>query len=57
MMKYEGDKRMVTMEEIEEILIYCYGDSEYDRVSGCRGGNGSWLSIENVLEEISANIY
>ena len=56
-MRYEGDRRTVTMEEIEEILVNCYGDSEYDRVSGCRGGNGSWLSVENVLEEISANIY
>ena len=53
-MKYEGDERTLTMSEIEEILVEAYGDSEYDRQAGCYGGNGTWLSIDNILRELSA---
>ena len=54
-MEYIGDDRTVTMERIEEILTDYYGDSDYDREAGCYA-NGRWLSIDNVLAEISANI-
>ncbi|MBO6270305.1 MAG: hypothetical protein J6N19_14340 [Clostridium sp.] len=53
-MKYEDDERTLTMAEIEEILVEAYGDSEYDRQAGCYGGNGAWLSIDNILGELSA---
>ena len=54
-MNYKDDERMVTMEEIEEILTNAFGDSEYDRESGCYH-DGKWFSVESVLEEISRNI-
>lgn len=52
MRKYEGDERTLTMEEIEEILVSVYGESEYARTSGCYA-DGAWLSIENILSELS----
>ena len=55
--EYENDDRTVTMEQIEIILTEAYGNSEYDRQAGCRGGNGNWLSIDNVLAEISDSIW
>ena len=54
-MDYEGDKRSVTMEELEQILTDIFGDSAYDRQSGC-SHNGSWFSIDSVLSTISACI-
>lgn len=54
-MEYEGDERSLTIEELEEILIEVYGESEYDRTSGCYI-NRTWLSIDNVLGEVSARI-
>ena len=55
MRRYEDDERTLTMAEIEDILVSVYGESEYDRESGCYGGNRTWLSIENVLSELSDN--
>lgn len=54
-MKYEGDERTLTMSEIEEILVGLYGDSEYDREAGCYAGNREFMSINNILRELSAN--
>ena len=53
--KYEDDERTLTMAEIEDILVSCYGESEYDREAGCYAGGRNWLSIENILSELSNN--
>lgn len=55
MLRYEDDNRTVTMADIEEILLANYGDSDYDREAGCRV-NGGWLSIDNVLACIAAEL-
>ncbi len=52
---YDGDKRTITMEQIERALTDTYGDSDYARECGCYVGN-EWLSIRNVLATISENI-
>ena len=52
-MKYENDKRMVSMADIEEILVANYGEGDYDRKAGC-SINGNWLSVDNVLACIAS---
>ena len=52
---YDGDKRTITMEQIERALTDTYGDSDYARECGCYVEN-EWLSIRNVLATISENI-
>lgn len=54
-MMYDGDKRTITMEQIESALTDAYGDSESSYECGCYVGN-EWLSIRNVLATISEYI-
>ena len=55
MARYEGDKRTISMEQIEKALTAEYGKSDYARECGCYC-NDEWLSIENILSTISAYI-
>ncbi len=50
---YKGDKRTLTMEQLEELLLSVYGT--IDRIRGCYV-NGRWLSIDDVLRIVSDNI-
>ena len=50
--EYEGDNRILTMEDIEKILIRVLGGN---RDSGCYH-NGRWMSINTILEAISKEI-
>ena len=54
-MQFEGDERTLTMEQLEEILCENFGNSEYDRTSGCRTPYG-WLSIDNILWCVSEGV-
>lgn len=53
-MIYAGDERVLSMAEIEQILTYLYGESDYDREAGCYS-NGNWFSVNNILRELSYN--
>lgn len=55
LMQYAGDDRTLTMERLEEILCEVYGDSEYDRTSGCYHGR-KWLSVDSILEAVSRRV-
>lgn len=52
-MDYKGDTRMLSIQELEKILISTYGND--DRSRGCYV-NGKWLSIDDILSIASANI-
>ena len=51
-MQYKGDHRTLTMERIEEVLVSIYGESDYDRESGC-SKNGHWFSVDDILDRLS----
>lgn len=54
-MQYADDGRTLTMAQLEEILCEVYGDSEYDRTSGCYHGH-KWFSVDSILEAVSYRV-
>ena len=54
-MKYDGDTRSLTIEELEKILVRTFGGGEYERTAGCYL-NGRWVSVDSILEKVSENI-
>lgn len=54
---YEGDKRTISMEDLEKVLCNRYGWSDYDKEAGCNTWKGGWFSIDRVLELVSEKAY
>lgn len=50
--RYADDDTTFTLAQIEEILLEKFGDSQYERESGCYKSNGEFFSIDSVLEAI-----
>lgn len=51
--EYENDNRVLTMKEIEKIIVKKFGG---DRDSGCYH-NGQWMSINSILKAIAENLW
>ena len=54
---YEGDKRTISMEDLEKVLCNRYGWSDYAKQAGCHCWQGGWINIDNILETASEIAY
>ena len=55
--EYKGDKRSITLEDLEKALCERYGWSQYDRECGCSTWEGGWFSIDEVLKTVERSEY
>lgn len=50
---YSNDKRSITIEDLERLLVKRYGTAIE---TGCNSWEGGWFSVEEILKTVSENI-